>query len=180
MTRKSKTDWLRAGLQVLGKAGLSGLTIDAMAYELGLTKGSFYHHFENIEDFEQQLLAYWANQYLSTSGSLPETPQERLLLLDIIMEQAFSPITEPEVAIRLWGHQDDRARSFVEQVDVFRRQLVFDIFASLVTDIEKAQMISDILFTMTIGSMTALPRIPPQRVLALYREIKRVYQLGSP
>jgi len=175
--RKTKTDWLQAGLKILGEAGLSGLTIDAMAEKLGLTKGSFYHHFSNIEEFENQLLDYWANQYLSTSGSLPSSPQERLALLDMIMEQTFSPITEPEIAIRLWGQQDDRARVFVEQVDNFRRQLVFEIFSGLVSDEEKAHLISDLLFTMTIGSMTALPRIPANRVIELYREIKRVYQL---
>ena len=49
--------------------------------------------------------------------------------------------------------------------------------ATSVSDEEKAHLISDLLFTMTIGSMTALPRIPANRVIELYREIKRVYQL---
>ena len=177
MPRKNKEDWLNEGLKILAQAGLEGLTIDAMALGLGLTKGSFYHHFENVQDFEQRLLEYWADQYLSTANLLPEDPQERLSLLDTIMEQTFRSITEPETAIRLWAQQDDRARVYVEQVDAFRRQLVFDIFQSLVHDVKKAGLMTDIIFTMTIGSMTTLPRIPAQRVLELYKEFKRLYRL---
>jgi AcrR family transcriptional regulator len=177
MSRKNKEDWLMAGLAVLAGAGLPGLTIDAMALEMGLTKGSFYHHFENVQEFKQQLLAYWAHQYLSTSGSLPDDPQERLSLLDGIMEQTFSAITAPEIAIRLWAQQDDQARPFVERVDAFRRQIVYEIFESLVGDPAKAWLMTDTLFTITIGSMAAIPQIPTSRVLELYREFKRLYQL---
>jgi AcrR family transcriptional regulator len=177
MTRKNKEDWLKAGLKVLAQAGLTGLTIDAMAHELGLTKGSFYHHFDNVQEFEQRLLVYWADQYLSTSESLPDDPWERLSLLDTIMEQTFSAITAPEIAIRLWAQQDDRARPFVERIDAFRRQIVYDIFVSLVDDPQNAWLMTDMLFTITIGSMTALPQMPAPRVLELYREFKRLYSL---
>ena len=38
MARKNREDWLKAGLRLLAEAGLTGLTIDAMALELRLTK----------------------------------------------------------------------------------------------------------------------------------------------
>lgn len=179
MTRKNREDWLKVGLELLGKAGLAGLTIDAMAAALSLTKGSFYHHFEHVQDFEQRLLEFWANQYLSTSGSLPVSPQERLSLLDAIMGQTYSAITEPEIAIRLWAQQDVRARAVVERIDSFRRQLVYDIFESIVTDRKKAGLMADILFTVSIGSLTAFPRIPADRVLELYQEFKHLYRLTN-
>ena len=177
MGRKNKEDWLRMGLKVLAKDGLSGLTIDSMAGELELTKGSFYHHFADAADFESQLLAYWADQYLATSDSLPVDPQERLNLLDSIMEGTFSEITAPEVAIRLWAGQDVQARSYVERVDAFRRYIVYNIFVSLVDNDEKASLMTDMLFTITIGSMTAIPQISVSRVLELYQEFKRLYDL---
>jgi AcrR family transcriptional regulator len=177
MPRKNKENWLNEGLNVLAQEGLEGLTIDAMAFRLELTKGSFYHHFKDVHDFEGRLLEYWADQYLSTSGLLPDNPRDRLSLLDTIMEETFSAITEPETAIRLWAQQDDRARFYVEQVDAFRRQIVFDIFECLVNEPEEAWLMTDIIFTITIGSMTAIPRIPAQRVLELYKEFKRLYRL---
>jgi AcrR family transcriptional regulator len=177
MSRKNKGDWLEGGLKILAKAGLKGLTIDKMALELGVTKGSFYHHFKNVRDFEEQLLGYWADQYLSTAGSIPEEEAELLPLLDTIMEETFSPITEPEIAIRMWAQQDEMARPYVEKVDDFRRKFVFEVFNSLTKDEQQAGLMADMLFTMTIGSMTSLPRVSPERVLELYRELKRLYRL---
>jgi AcrR family transcriptional regulator len=177
MSRKSTQDWLEKGLQILAREGLRALTIDQMALALGVTKGSFYHHFNNVRDFEGQLLTYWANQYLSTADSLPDDHLVLLPLLDTIMGKTFSPITEPEIAIRMWAHQDERAYQVVEQVDAVRRQFVLEVFRSTVENEEQAGLMADMLFTITIGSLTALPRISPERVLDLYSEFKRLYHL---
>ena len=177
MTRRSKYDWLESGLAVLGRDGLDALTIDRMALELGLTKGSFYHHFKNAADFEEQLLAYWANQYLATSGARAVEAPARLALLDTLMEETFTPITEPEMAIRMWAARDARARPYVEKIDRFRRQFLLEVFRSLPAGEAEAQLMADMLYTITIGSLTTLPRVPPGRVLELYQEFKRLYGL---
>ena len=177
MTRRSKYDWLECGLAVLGREGLDALTIEAMAQELGLTKGSFYHHFKNAADFEEQLLAYWANQYLATSGAKAVEAPARLALLDTLMEETFTPITEPEIAIRMWAARDARARPYVERIDHFRRQFLLEVFRSLEVSESDAQLMADMLYAITIGSMATLPRVPPGRVLELYQEFKRLYGL---
>jgi len=177
MPRKNKSDWLETGLEVLGISGLEALTIDGLASRIGLTKGSIYHHFESMQDYEQQLLAHWANQYLSTSASLPEQPVERLRLLDTLMASTFGPITEPEISIRMWAQQDSQVRPYVERVDAFRRKVVLKIFSSLARDQKQAQMMTDMLFTMSIGSMATFPRLSPGRVLEMYQELKNLYGL---
>ncbi len=176
---KSKQDWLDEGLKVLGESGVNSLTIDALAERLNLTKGSFYHHFEDVQDFQEQLIAHWAEQYLSTSTHLPDDPIESLKLLDMIMNEVFSPITEPEVAIRMWAHENAMVRSFVSQVDAVRHEFVLHVFRVIIGDETQARLMADMLFTMTIGSITSLPRIPPERVLDLYTEFKRLYGLGD-
>lgn len=180
--RKSKEDWLKFGIKTLGQEGIGGLTIDHMASGLQLTKGSFYHHFDNMADYEDQLIAYWADQYLSTAGQVladpgPEDPAAGLDLLDTVMVEAFGPVTEPEAAIRAWAQQDDKVRQVVEKVDEVRRAFVFQIFFSLTGDMIMARHMADILFTMLIGSVMALPRYSPERVSILYAEFKRIYRL---
>ena len=66
MSRKTKNDWLVAGYETLGESGASTLTIDHLCNRLGVTKGSFYHHFQNYQDYKEQLLAFWEEQ-LTTS-----------------------------------------------------------------------------------------------------------------
>lgn len=177
MQRTNKTDWLETGLGFLEKKGLESLTIDGMATHLGLTKGSFYHHFKNMADFELQLLEHWADQYLNTSGSLPAQPSERLALLDTLMDETFNQMTGPEVAIRMWAQQDERARAYVGQVDTFRRQLLLEIFKSVMEDKGKAQLMTDMLFSIAIGSMASIPRLAPERVTEMYQALKELFQI---
>ena len=82
--RKRKQDWLGEGRFVLGQDGVTGLTIDGLAKKLGLTKGSFYHHFKNGQDYQQELVAFWAQQYVTTSTDLPDGPDRCLALLLLV------------------------------------------------------------------------------------------------
>jgi len=59
--RRSKEDWLKMGITVLGGDGLVGLTIERIACDLQLTKGSYYHHFANMAGYKDHLIAYWAD-----------------------------------------------------------------------------------------------------------------------
>jgi len=179
MKRRKKQDWLEVGLKILGQAGDSGLTIERMTDELGVTKGSFYHHFINVQDFKEQLISHWADQYISTSSSLPDEPEERQAILDMVMEEAFGSVTEPEIAIRNWAQRDKMVRSFVERADSVRREFVLSVFQSMTKDESQALLMADMLSAMLIGSITILPRISPERVLDLYKEFKRLYGLGN-
>jgi AcrR family transcriptional regulator len=177
--QRSKEVWLKIGIKTLGSDGLNDLTIKRMASQLQLTKGSFYHHFAGIADYNDQLIAYWAQQYLSTASAVPKDPAAALALLDTIMAEAFSPTTEPEVAIRTWAQQDETVRHYVEKVDAHRRESVYQIFLAMTADVIQAQRMADLLFTMLIGSIMALPRYSPERVAILYTEFKRLYGLRT-
>lgn len=178
MNRKKREDWLAAGLQVLGDQGLDGLTIQHMSTVLGVTKGSFYHHFNGIEDFETALLLYWAEPYLSTADDLPKDPRQRLALLDRIMSEAFSRVSRPEIAIRSWAHQNPDVQVVVVRVDKARTRFVYNVFSSLVSSDSQARLMTEMFSTMLIGSFMVLPPLERNRTLALYAEFKRLYGLG--
>jgi AcrR family transcriptional regulator len=80
----TRQDWAEAGLQVIHARGLGGLTIDAVAAHLGVTKGSFYWHFENRAAFLEAALEWWevlsVDQVAQALAQLPG-PRERLAAL---------------------------------------------------------------------------------------------------
>ena len=55
-------DWLLAGYRALVRQGPSGLKAEALARDLGTTKGSFYWHFADMTAFRAALLAYWVDR----------------------------------------------------------------------------------------------------------------------
>ena len=52
-------DWAEAALQLIAEKGLRALTVSALATRLGVTKGSFYWHFEGRTALLAAALAHW-------------------------------------------------------------------------------------------------------------------------
>ena len=49
-SRLSKADWVEGATAVLAEDGLFGVSIDRLATHLGVTKGSFYAHFDSRDE----------------------------------------------------------------------------------------------------------------------------------
>ena len=56
-TRKK---WLEYALEILIKEGNTKLRIDHLVRCMGVTKGSFYWHFKDRDDFILSLVEHWA------------------------------------------------------------------------------------------------------------------------
>lgn len=52
-------DWARAALESIAARGLEAVSVEALARQLGVTKGSFYWHFDNREALLRAALALW-------------------------------------------------------------------------------------------------------------------------
>ncbi len=55
----SKEEWLNKALEAINQEGFGRLKIDHLVASLGVTKGSFYWHFKNRNDFVVNLVEYW-------------------------------------------------------------------------------------------------------------------------
>ena len=57
--RASPADWCAAGLALLRDEGIDAVTVDRLCAALEKTKGSFYHHFRDLDAYLASLLARW-------------------------------------------------------------------------------------------------------------------------
>ena len=122
MARTSRTDYLEAALQVLAESGSDGLTVAELCSRLGVTKGSFYHHFSGVPDLVTQLLEFWesdrSRRLIAASNAEPQPEARRELLLRI----AIGLPHEAEAALRSWGRSNPRVRAVVDRVDADRER----------------------------------------------------------
>lgn len=176
---KRTQDWLDQGLELLAEGGVKALTIEALAAEVGLTKGSFYHHFKNMGDYEEKLVDMWAHECLSTTPKLPKKETQLLSALDAFISGAFSQDTNVELAIRSWAQQDEMVRARVAQVDSARYTYVLSSLVAIVADWEKASLMADMLYSILVGSSAVIPGLSDQRVQEIYKEFKRLYKLSE-
>ena len=60
--RYSKEDWIDLGLIELSTHGLEGVKLEAICKAAKLTRGSFYHHFDDHEAFLSALAEHWLDK----------------------------------------------------------------------------------------------------------------------
>ena len=80
-TRLSAEDWELAALQMIADHGVGALAVEALARELGVTKGSFYWHFRTREALLNAAMERWEEygerEIISQIEQIPE-PRQRL------------------------------------------------------------------------------------------------------
>ena len=80
-TRLSAADWEQAALDVVAEQGVAAVTVESLARQLGVTKGSFYWHFPTREALLKAALERWENQDTDNVFARVEPiadPRERL------------------------------------------------------------------------------------------------------
>ena len=80
-TRLSAEDWESGALELIARQGVAAVAVEALARQLGVTKGSFYWHFATREALLKAALERWENH--DTEALFDEVeaiadPRERL------------------------------------------------------------------------------------------------------
>ncbi|MFY9642964.1 MAG: TetR/AcrR family transcriptional regulator [Rhodomicrobium sp.] len=119
-TRLNRLDWLDHGLRTLASTGTNALKAEPLARSLKVSRGSFYWHFRDIEQFHIELLARWRQRTTAdiiARLELESGPGERLGLL---MRLAMSADDRLERNIRAWATENPAASAAVASVDSTR------------------------------------------------------------
>jgi AcrR family transcriptional regulator len=150
--RRDPGDWVLSGLRALVRGGIQAVKVEALAREIGATKGSFYWHFKDLKHLHHAMLELWedlATKAITATvkGSGLDGRGQLMLLVDMVSvrpAEVYGGI-EVEPALRDWGRIDPHARAVVERVDRLRLQDLQDFLrAAGVAEIEllpKAQLI---------------------------------------
>ncbi len=148
-------DWLVEALEVLGREGVVG--VENIARSMGVTKGGFYHHFKDKEEFINRLLEYWETEltdkidaHLSHLHGKPA--QQLLALLEFIAENETNWY---DTSMRAWAMHDERVATVVRRVDQKRLAYVRDLFRKMGFPAEQARMRSRMSYYYVVGEHTA-------------------------
>lgn len=77
----SAGDWEQQALVLIAEKGIRAVAVESLAARMGVTKGSFYWHFQNRESLLEQSLIRWEKHdaaNLQTSLGAITDPRERL------------------------------------------------------------------------------------------------------
>ena len=140
--RLSQEQWLAEALEALVEEGPRVLTVDKICRRLDLSRGSFYWHFENRDDFINCLAEYWARtktrDVIDAVTTFNVSPEERLFrLMELIQETKAAAY---DIAIRAWASYEPKAAEIVKSVDRNRYSLVRSLFKEIGFDGDELEM----------------------------------------
>lgn len=139
---------------MLAEEGAPALRIDRVSQRVGLSKGSFFHHFASATAYHAAVLDAWETEALASAPherageSLHAQAGRVEELVDVALERA----------IRAWGMQNPTVGDAVRRVDAARLAALEAAWSRLVEDPEVARTAALLPHLLVIGaSMTEPP-----------------------
>lgn len=173
----SRRDWLNEGLAILAEHGAPSITIERLCDRLGLTKGSFYHHFKGMKAFRTALLEHFESEH--TARLIDEVEHDPALsaraklnhLLDLVLASAPRAGPELEIGMRAWAQQDVEAARTQERVDRTRIDYVRSLTSGFDVDHTTADAMASLLYLTLIGAGHVIPPVLAAELRELFRTI---------
>ncbi len=106
--RLTAENWERAALEAIRDGSLDAVAVEPLARRLGVTKGSFYWHFESRDALLGAAIARWESDQLAPEPGERETDADAAL--DVLVGKALKLVGQPTIQRRLAAHADRDAR----------------------------------------------------------------------
>jgi AcrR family transcriptional regulator len=164
----SAKDWLDQGLKTLAANGFTALKAEPLAKAMGVSRGSFYWHFADVEAFHAAILEHWREVAVERIIRAVEASSPRRNALSALLRRVFGERLVLENAVRTWATVDPAARAAVRAIDQRRLGYVESLFRASGFSPNVARARAQILYWAFLGfalSEQPLPRAQQQAVL---------------
>lgn len=130
--------WVKAAQALIIREGVSAVAVEPLAQALGVTKGSFYWHFENRDALIQAALADWEQDQsadvVSRYGGIPDPRRRLRVLLFAAFEDVENGLFFAALAV---SSEDPRVAPFLRRAT--ERRLAFGVEAFLALGFAEAE-----------------------------------------
>lgn len=157
MARLTAESWLDAGLKILRDQGSAALTLENLCRHLKKTKGSFYHHFKDMNQYIGGLLEHWRQKQTQSPIDIAEqetAPRSRLNRLDETVRGLDHRLDQ---IIRAWAQRDPRAAAVLQEVDATRIAYLKKLFLAAEKNDKKAELMAELEYTIFLGAQQRFP-----------------------
>ncbi|MEM7487781.1 MAG: TetR/AcrR family transcriptional regulator [Pseudomonadota bacterium] len=147
--------WIDAAYARFREGGVDAVRVDPLARALGITRGSFYWHFENRAALLRALLTRWREEETERAISENEAgggdPGQRLLRL---LHTCGADDGRLEMGMRDWAARDAAAREEVRRIDERRVAYMTDLAEAAGVPSEAAASRCRVAYLAWLGSYT--------------------------
>jgi AcrR family transcriptional regulator len=149
---RTSQDYVAAALDVLAERGADGLTIAALCRSLGMTKGSFYHHFDGMPAFTTALLAYWEREHSDRLIAVSKQAADPVTRIALLTDIAVSLPHAAESALRSWARSNPEVAAAQTRVDARRERHLVEAFRAVGLDRPTALLQARMAMALLVGA----------------------------
>ena len=166
----SRRDWLVAGQRLLRAGGPDAVRLAGLTESLGVTTGSFYHHWSNMDEYLDALADYFGAEQLEEGLALARAthPMDRLeRLASLSWDRRMAALDR---AMRSWATSNRRAAAAVRTADRVLLEFVETAFLDLGFERPEARVRACLLFSAGVAHYYApwpIERQDVDRLLAV-------------
>jgi AcrR family transcriptional regulator len=177
--RLTAQDWIGFGLKALAREGLEALKADVLARKLGVSRGSFYWHFRDLDDFHARVIQHWRQAATEAIISDLEQYGSREERLDVLLRRALGQHTALEVRMRAWADTNAEAAGAVRDMDRKRRAYIERLLTEAGIPRPLAATRAQLLYWAYLGAALSRTRLAEGTLDQIVTELKLI-GFGAP
>lgn len=153
----TREDWVKAGLNKLAEAGIHEVRVEMLARELKISKGSFYHHFQDRKELLDSMMDYWedyATRRIIHSIEQDNSSLEQLLHMSINRDKKI------EIGIYAWAKHDPIVASRLVDIEEQRIHYISILYQKRGLALSEATDRARLTYLTYVGWMTRFEANP--------------------
>lgn len=177
MATLGQKDWIDAAQRTLIESGPSMLSIVKLSNHLGVTRGSFYYHFKNLNELIDALIARWEEEVVDKGFSEAQkkaanAEEEVRLLIDFVTHLS----DRQDLVLRQWASVNEHVKKHMARLDQKRLAIMTSMFQRLAGDEARGASYAKVAFYGYIGCLNSYPRPSSEKQKALSLEILQLFE----
>jgi AcrR family transcriptional regulator len=172
--RLTAQDWIDFALKTLAREGFQALKADVLARKLGVSRGSFYWHFSELDAFHARVIEDWrqvATEAIIADLEHYDSPEQRL---DVLLRRAFGHGTGLEIRMRTWAESHPQAARALKDIDKRRRDYIEQMLVQAGVPPSVAATRAQLLYWTYLGAALNGDKFTGARLDRIVEELKRI------
>ena len=172
--RLTAQDWIDFALVTLAREGFDALKADVLARKLGVSRGSFYWHFADLDAFHSRVIEHWRRVATEAIIADIERHASREERIDALLRHAFGDGAVLEVRMRTWADHNAQAARALAGVDRRRRAYIKQLLVETGVAEPLAATRAQLLYWTYLGAAWSRSRLTGERLDRTVAELKQV------
>ena len=178
--RMAAQDWTDFALKTLAREGYDALKADVLARKLGVSRGSFYWHFTDLDNFHARVIEHWRQTATEAVIADLERYESREERLEVLLRRALGHHNALEMRMRAWADNNAEAAQAVRDMDRRRREYMERLLVDAGIAPTLAATRVQLLYWTYLGAALSQSRPTGEQLDRIVTELKQIGFGGPP